>query len=1082
MKTMCLKFIKSSLLGFFFLSSTLLLAKETDNDKLVNKVANCEEFTTVNIPDANFKAALVGNSSINTNGDGEIQITEATAFQGEINVSFKNISNLTGIEAFTGITTLNCSFNQLTTLNVSSNTNLTTLTLTLNQLTTLDVSSNTNLTSLTCNNNQLTALDVSSNTSLTTLKVNSNQLSTIDLSSNTNLTTLFCHKNQLTALNVSSNTNLTSLNCSSNQLTALDVSSNTNLTTLTCDTNQLTSLDVSSKTSLTSLNCYGNRLTTLNTTGCTSLTTLDCHNNQLTALDISTNTGLTNLNCHTNQLTSLNVSTNTSLTILDCSNNQLATLDISSNTSLTSFNCSSNQLTALDTSAHASLTSLDCSNNQLTSLNTSNNTNLTGLTCNNNQLTALDVSSNTSLTSLNCSSNQLTTLDISTNTNLTNLTCSSNQLTTLDISTNTSLTGLTCSSNQLVTLDVSMLSSLSVLQCDSNQLTSLNIALGNNRRMNVMRANGNANLACIQKDAAVNPSSNWVKDNHTNYSSNCTVSITNTALKTALTANNSINTNSDGEIQDTEAAAYTGIVNIGNLSLTDLAWFEVFARATGLSIGNSGSVTVTNAFSNRGGVTINSDANESGVLIAPSTSNVTYKRGGLLGRTGTAPGNLTDNATIRWSIISSPVAGQKISDFVNAASNDIAKSADGTKWAIGYYDDSRPVNQKWVYYTVAELAQGGAEVNKTFDVGRGYAIGRNTAGSVSFTGTIGAANVNKAVTANHWNAIGNPFTAYITSNKNGNSGQNFINDNKNMLDPAATGVYVWDSSANSGLGDYIPVGLVNSERSLTPGQGFFVKTRAAVSSLTFNIDKRETQPAGIKTFGKTNNNTPSIQLKATLNGITIKTDIKYLVNATIGLDPGYDLQDFTTNTFDLYTQLLQGHENKNFAIQSLPNSNYESMVVPIGVEGKSGNQINFSAEALNFPSGINVVLEDRDLNKWTNLSLTNEKYTINLNNDISGFGRFYIHTRSNVLSNGAEEELLDVQMFFSSNDILRIKGVKEGDAQMTMYNALGVEVLSTSFTGTGDNHISIPSLTPGVYFVEIASKEGKTSKRLAKKF
>ena len=39
---------------------------------------------TVNIPDANFKAYLVGNSLINTNGDAEIQISEANSFSGTI--------------------------------------------------------------------------------------------------------------------------------------------------------------------------------------------------------------------------------------------------------------------------------------------------------------------------------------------------------------------------------------------------------------------------------------------------------------------------------------------------------------------------------------------------------------------------------------------------------------------------------------------------------------------------------------------------------------------------------------------------------------------------------------------------------------------------------------------------------------------------------------------------------------------------------------------------------------------------------------------------------------------------------------
>jgi hypothetical protein len=40
----------------------------------------------VNIPDANFKAYLVGNTAINTNGDTEIQVSEATAFTGAITI------------------------------------------------------------------------------------------------------------------------------------------------------------------------------------------------------------------------------------------------------------------------------------------------------------------------------------------------------------------------------------------------------------------------------------------------------------------------------------------------------------------------------------------------------------------------------------------------------------------------------------------------------------------------------------------------------------------------------------------------------------------------------------------------------------------------------------------------------------------------------------------------------------------------------------------------------------------------------------------------------------------------------------
>ena len=81
----------------------------------------------VNIPDANFKAYLLGNTAINTNGDNQIQVSEAAAFTGTIYCQSMGISNLTGIEAFTALTHLNCCDHQLTSLDVSQNTALTEL-------------------------------------------------------------------------------------------------------------------------------------------------------------------------------------------------------------------------------------------------------------------------------------------------------------------------------------------------------------------------------------------------------------------------------------------------------------------------------------------------------------------------------------------------------------------------------------------------------------------------------------------------------------------------------------------------------------------------------------------------------------------------------------------------------------------------------------------------------------------------------------------------------------------------------------------------------------------------------------------
>ena len=181
----------------------------------------------VNIPDANFKAYLVGNTAINTNGDNEIQVSEASVFNGNIDCNSMNIINLTGIEAFTAITSLYCYSNQLTSLDVSSCTALTTLLCDANQLTSLDVSACTALTYLACSSQNLTSLDVCS--VLTYLSCSHNPLSSLNLSTCTALTDLYCTYTPLTSLDVSANTALTFLSCTNNQLTNLNVNNGNNI-------------------------------------------------------------------------------------------------------------------------------------------------------------------------------------------------------------------------------------------------------------------------------------------------------------------------------------------------------------------------------------------------------------------------------------------------------------------------------------------------------------------------------------------------------------------------------------------------------------------------------------------------------------------------------------------------------------------------------------------------------------------------------------------------------------------------------------------------------------------------------------
>ena len=194
----------------------------------------------VNIPDVALKAALVGNASINTNLDGEIQCSEAAAFTGFLGLSNLGISDLTGLEAFTAATQLDISGNNISSFDITANVSLTYFNCGFNGFTgtlTFDAA-NDALQQLFVNGNQLSGLDVSALSNLEHLNcaVNNN-LASLNLSANPALRILAADGNILSALDLSNNLQLTDLSCSSNGIVALDVSANSDLVTISVDGN-----------------------------------------------------------------------------------------------------------------------------------------------------------------------------------------------------------------------------------------------------------------------------------------------------------------------------------------------------------------------------------------------------------------------------------------------------------------------------------------------------------------------------------------------------------------------------------------------------------------------------------------------------------------------------------------------------------------------------------------------------------------------------------------------------------------------------------------------------------------------------
>lgn len=519
---------------------------------------------TVNIPDANFKAYLVGNPAINTNGDNEIQVSEATAFIGTIDITNKQISFLDGIEYFTEITGLNCGLNNFQNLNLSFNKKL-----------------------ITLNCSGITVDEYGYN------ETPNGQIETLNLTQNTNLKTLICSGNKLTSLDISKNLQLEYLNGSYNRdynydsgeaievsLTNLDTSKNSKLKHLDVHNNQISSLNLNNNIELEFLNCDYNKLNSLNVSNNLQLVTLSCKNyswingaSQISTLDITNNINLETLVCAGNNLTTLDITSGyifpekSKLKYLDCSDNKLTSFYLDDrNSELEYLNCASNVITSIN-------------------INYLRVSNLQTLLCSDNKLTHLNTMNAISLKKLNCSFNQLESLIIHWN-NIEWVYCNDNQLEWFIDRYNNypTLTRFVGHNNKFKSLDFSYSPNVSLINVKNNKLTSLNVKNGNNINFlgdghAPLDTRNNPNLKCVNVDDANYSNTNWIwKDSQTIYSTDCNLTLSSNNIQKSQTkiypnpVKNILNIQTETKIRRLEIYSTTGqLVKTSFLNDTNVA-------------------------------------------------------------------------------------------------------------------------------------------------------------------------------------------------------------------------------------------------------------------------------------------------------------------------------------------------------------------------------------------------------------------------------------------------------------------------------------------------------------------------------
>jgi Leucine-rich repeat (LRR) protein len=580
------------------------------------------------IPDANFEAALSAYDDIP--GDGQVPtalIENITTLNVAYSITF-DISDLTGIQAFTALEEIYLGGNSISTLDLTSNTNLKIVECQANGLSTINITGLIELEELDISFNSCSSLDVSTNTKLTKIHCNDTGLSTpLDVSMLPLLVDLDCGFNFFNSLNVrnGNNSNFTNFEARNNpNLTCILVDdaafAETNFTnvdtiasftstnycdyTAIPDTNFEAALealgydDISGDgqvptaliENVTMLNVSS--LSISDVTGIEDFTALEnfnCRANSISSVDVSNNINLKIFDIRINQLTNLDVSALVNLEQLYVQQNNLTNINMPNSVALQVFACNINNLTNIDVSNNVNLRELFMQGNQITSIDITNLPALKEFFAFNNSLATIDITTNVDLETLDVTNTNLTSLDISNNPLLTRVAASNNNLTSFVLGDNTALSQLFLRNNDLTALNLSGLTGLTSLDVRSNNLSDLNIQNGTNTIITNFQATDNPNLTCITVDDVAYSTANWTTiDAQTSFGNiYCRyTAIPDANFESALNSLGYDDISGDGQVPTALIEVVTNL-DIPSLSIADLTGIEDFTALTFLNVNNN---------------------------------------------------------------------------------------------------------------------------------------------------------------------------------------------------------------------------------------------------------------------------------------------------------------------------------------------------------------------------------------------------------------------------------------------------------------------------------------------------------------
>lgn len=502
------------------------------------------------------------------------------------------------------------------------------------------------------------------------------------------------------------------------------------------------------------------------------------------------------------------------------------------------------------------------------------------------------------------------------------------------------------------------------------------------------------------------------------------------ATESSLYDNNTIAANAGSVTVSSSPISWVGITSNDWNTGTNWSTGQVPANSADIILPSG----LTNYPTSSATITFNTLTINSGASFLPqstATGTVIFKR------------NLP---TTNWYLLGAPVSGETAEDIID---NHTFATGSGSNIGVATYNNNAV--SRWNYYTNTQSG--------TIFSGVGLSIKLASAGELSVSGTANVSDVMSPIATgsqDNFNLLSNPFLAYVNS-------ATFTTTNTGLLSEET--VWLWDGSQYLTYNNASPI-------ELAPSQGFFIEANGS-GNVTFEATNRSHQNSD--TFMR--QEAPvNFELFVDNGRVKKSTKVFYIATKTKGFDNGYDSKLFSgiENDFKVYTDLLENSLGKELAIQTLPNYGFEEMVIPVGVVMQSDKEITFSLESFNLPSGIKVYLEDRENGNFVNLLET--VYKTKNKKTIEGLGRFYIHTKTQVLNLNDVNKLSSVNVF-KEDGFLKIKGLSS-NASVQLYNSLGRKIFSSYLKGELINTVALPSLSSGLYFVQLQTAKEKISKKI----